>query len=85
MGRFEPAGPRRTGRSRSAVTQSDHVGQLSNALLTLMEALPAELNVGLMALSRRAPGGGNRLLALHCSPPRKRSETQQRVAKGRPA
>jgi hypothetical protein len=31
-----------------------------------MAALAAELDVGLMASTRRAPSGGDRLLALHC-------------------
>jgi len=34
-------------------------------LLTLKAALAAELGVGLMALTRRASSGGDRLLALH--------------------
>lgn len=53
-----------TGRSRSAVAQCERVGQLSNALLTLMVALAAGLDVGLMALTRRTPTGGRRLLTL---------------------
>jgi hypothetical protein len=35
-------------------------------LLTLKAILPADLDVGLMALSRRAPGGGDWLFPLHC-------------------
>ena len=38
-GRFEPAGPRRTGRSRSAAVRWQHGGQLSNALLTLLSLI----------------------------------------------
>jgi hypothetical protein len=68
MGRFEPAGPRRTGRSRSTVVRWPHGGQLSNALLTLMAALAAELDVGLMAFTRHTPSGGGRLLTLQCRP-----------------
>ena len=40
MGRFEPAGPRRTGRSRPEVAHWQHGGLLSHTLLTLMAALP---------------------------------------------
>jgi hypothetical protein len=68
QGRFEPAGPRRTGRSRSTVVRWPHGGQLSNALLTLMAALAAELDVGLMAFTRHTPSGGGRLLTLRCCP-----------------
>ncbi len=78
-GRFEPAGPRRTGRSLSAVAQYEHVGQLSNALLTLIVALAAGLDVGLMALTRRTPSGGDRLLTLQCRRPRFLGVGAQRV------
>lgn len=64
MGRFELAGPGGTGRSQSAVAQHQHVGQLSHALLTLMAALASGLDVGLMALGRRTPSCGDRLLTL---------------------
>jgi hypothetical protein len=64
LGRFEPARPRRTGRSRSAVAQGQHGGQLSHTLLTLMAALAAGLEGGLMALNRRRPSGGDWLLTL---------------------
>lgn len=64
QGRFEPAGPRRTGRSRFAVVRWQHGGPLSNALLTLMAALASGLDVGLMVLTRLTPIGGDRLLAL---------------------
>ena len=42
------------------------VGQLFPTLLTLMAALAAGLAVGLVALTRRTPSGGGRLLTLHC-------------------
>ena len=64
MGRFEPAGPRRTGRSRPEVAHWQHGGLLSHTLLTLMAALNAALEVGLVALTRRRPSGGDRLLTL---------------------
>ena len=64
-GRFELPGTRRTGHSRSAVAQHQHGGQLSHALLTLVAALAAGLDVGLMSLTRHTRNGGDRLLALH--------------------
>lgn len=63
-GRFEPAAPRRTGRSRSAVVRWQHGGLLPKALLTLMTALASGLDVGLMVLTRLSSSGGDRLLAL---------------------
>lgn len=68
MGGFKSDGPERTGRSRSAVPQQQRGGQLSHKLLTLTAALTAELDVGLMALTRRTPSGGGRLHTLQRSP-----------------
>lgn len=65
MGWYGSIRARRAKKDRSfTVRGCAHVGQLSNALLTLMVALAAGLDVGLMALTRRTPSGGDRLLAL---------------------
>ena len=54
--------------SRSAVAQHLHVGQISDALLSLTAAMAARVDVGLMAVTRRAPSGGDLLLPLLLRP-----------------
>jgi len=51
MGRFEPAEPRRTGRSCFGVARRQRGGQLSHTLLTLVAALVAGLDVGFLPLT----------------------------------
>jgi hypothetical protein len=62
-----------------SVARWQYGGQLSDALLTLMAALAAEQDVGLLALTRLAPSGGDWLLTLRCSPWRREFECPQGV------
>ena len=82
MGRFEPAGARRTGRSRPEVAHCYHAGQLSHALLTLAAAPAAELDVGLMVLAERTPVDGDRPQPLHFRPLQREADGQRIVGCG---
>jgi hypothetical protein len=52
--------------------------------LTLMAALAAELDVGLMAFTRHTPSGGGRLLTLRSRRPSCHSLRPLRVGSGQP-
>ena len=67
LGRVAPVGSTRTGRSRPEVAQWEPCGLLFRPLRTIMASTAAGMDVGLVALTERSPGDGDRLLTLHKS------------------